>query len=328
PENCATHASIISPLPINVNDAYIKPPPGVDRNLTVFIGILTVDEKIEIRKYLREMYARNSDALARYLGVRESPVTIRFVTGLPRGEYVKRLKKESKMYGDIVMLNITENMNNGKTLEFFDWFAKNRKDDYMMKMDDDSFVHLIHHYRDLQDCPNAYGRLFTGMGYTISRDLVMDVVKSGWVRSHTRGNEDNVVGRWICEVAKEIKYLVHYVGFTHRGWPKNLFRNFRENPFHDVGIDAKNADPRFPDESIILHRLKSVEEFKVIEDVYFYKEDLSKLRVIRNSTTAGLITKKELFQGCWVMTEKNQTWAQALNWTQAQDIYKNWFYEA
>ncbi|CAG8675887.1 13331_t:CDS:2, partial [Dentiscutata heterogama] len=30
-----------------IDDTYTKPPPGVDQNLTIFIGILTIDEKIE-----------------------------------------------------------------------------------------------------------------------------------------------------------------------------------------------------------------------------------------------------------------------------------------
>ncbi|CAG8474815.1 14066_t:CDS:2 [Acaulospora colombiana] len=287
----------VPPAPLKVDDTYVEPPPGVDRNLSVFIGIMTVDKKISMRRHLRKMFAHNNAALARYLGVKKSPVTIRFITGLPRGKYVSKLERESKKHGDIVILNITENMNNGKTLKFLDWFAENRKDDYVVKADDDSFIHLIHYYRDLQDVPRErayYGMalnftvpksdpdvLMWGMGYTISRDLVMDIVNSSWVRSNAVGNEDNM-----------------------------------------------NADPRFPDESIIIHRLKSVEAFKNVENLYFYKDKFPKLWVIRNSTTAGLITKKELFQGCWVMQEKNQTWKQALSWTQAQDIYKNWFYEA
>ncbi|CAG8583822.1 17331_t:CDS:2 [Acaulospora morrowiae] len=342
--NEKTVEEYVSPLPLKVDDTYIKPPLGVNRNLTVFIGILTVDKKFEIRDHLRKMYKHNNGALARYLGVNESPVTIKFFTGHPKGKYKAKLEQESKKHGDIVILNIKENMNGGKTLKFFDWFAENRNDDYMLKVDDDSFVHLIHYYRDIQDLPRerayyGFALNFTvhnkdpdlfmwGMGYTISRDLVMDIVGSRWVRSHAKGNEDNMIGRWMCKVARENKYLIHYVGFTHRGWPNDLFRNFRENPFHDVGIDSKNADPRFPDESIILHRMKSVKEFKAIEDVYFYNDGFPKIRVIRNSTTAGLITKKELFQGCWIMSKKNQTWKQALSWTQARDIYKNWFYEA
>ncbi|CAG8697559.1 12667_t:CDS:1, partial [Acaulospora morrowiae] len=163
------------------------------------------------------------------------------------------------------------------------------------------------------------------MGYTISRDLVMDIVKLNWVRSKVVGSEDYLVGRWICKVAEENKYLVHYVGFTHRGWP---VRNFRGNPFHDIGFNYGNLDNLFPDESILVHRIKSVNTFKIVEGAYFYNDGFPKVKVIRNSTTPGLIAKKEVFQGCWIMSEKKQTWNQALDWTQAQDIYKNWFYEA
>ncbi|CAG8844270.1 5945_t:CDS:2, partial [Racocetra persica] len=79
------------------NDTYTKPPPGVDQNLTIFIGIMTYYEKIDTRE---------------------------FILGLPEDENKDKLEEESKMYGDIVILNITENMNEGKTFEYFIWFAK------------------------------------------------------------------------------------------------------------------------------------------------------------------------------------------------------------
>ncbi|CAG8665697.1 135_t:CDS:2, partial [Racocetra fulgida] len=189
-------------------DTYTKPPPGVDQNLTIFIGILTIYEKIEIRECLRKLYAHNNDALARYLGVKKSPVTIRFVLGLPMDDYIDKLEEESKMYGDIVILNITENMNKGKTFEYFNWFAKHREDNYMVKLDDDTFIHLIHYYRDLQDLPrervyygNALGykdgtyTYMGGAGYTLSRDLVIDIAGSYWASSYVSGNEDWLVGR-------------------------------------------------------------------------------------------------------------------------------------
>ncbi|CAG8642654.1 18822_t:CDS:2, partial [Acaulospora morrowiae] len=318
-----------------MNDTYIKPPPGVDPNIKIFMGILTVDEKTEIRNYLRGMYRHNNAALAQYLGVQESPITIKFVLGLPKDEYVDEIRQESEKYGDIVVLNITENKEDGKTFKFFEWFAENANDD--------SFIHLIHYYREIQDLPRKHvfyglalnytetnegeGMVFMwGMGYTISRDLVTDIARSDWARSHVTGSEDYWVGCWICKMAREHKYLVHYVGFLHVGWP---VRNFHGNPIHDILFDANNIDDhRFPDESILIHRIKNVDDFKLIEKIFFYNDGSPKVRVIRNSTTPGLIAKKEIFQGCWVMDERNQTWEEVLDWTQAQDIYKNWFYEA
>ncbi|CAG8728461.1 7544_t:CDS:1, partial [Acaulospora morrowiae] len=69
-------APLAPPPPLPMDDTYIKPPPGVDTNVTVFLGILTVYEKTEIRNYLRNMYKHSNTALARYLGVQESPITV------------------------------------------------------------------------------------------------------------------------------------------------------------------------------------------------------------------------------------------------------------
>ncbi|CAG8631342.1 7025_t:CDS:2, partial [Acaulospora morrowiae] len=329
-----------------VDDAHIKTPLGVDPNVTVFLGILTVYEKTEIRNYLRDMYKHSNAALARYLGVQESPITVKFILGIPKDKRVDGINEESKKYGDIVLLNITENMEEGKTITFFDWFAENasilRKDDYMLKADDDSFIHLIHYYRDIQDLPRKltyYGLSLNysntdelgakvymwGMGYTISRDLVEDIVKFDWVRSNVIGSEDYNVGRWMCKLSREKKYLLHYVGYPHS---HGLVRNFPENPFHDLYFDRGINAHRFVDEAILIHRLEKLDDMKTIVDLYLYNDGFPKIKTIRNSTTPGLLTKKEIFQGCWVMDQKKQTWDQARHWTSSLDIYKNWFYEA
>ncbi|CAG8798457.1 3317_t:CDS:2, partial [Racocetra persica] len=96
---------------------------------------------------------------------KKSPVTIKFILGLPEDEYMDKLEEESKMYGDIIILNITENMNEGKTFEYFSWFAKHREDNYMTKLDDDTFIHLIHYYRDLQDLPRERVYYGNALGY-------------------------------------------------------------------------------------------------------------------------------------------------------------------
>ncbi|CAG8659509.1 6645_t:CDS:2, partial [Cetraspora pellucida] len=275
--------SIITPLNIT-DDTYINPPSGVDRNLTVFIGIVTYYEKVETRKCLRELYTHNNNALARYLRVNKSPVTIKFILGLPKDEYMDNLEEESKMYGDIVILNITENMNEGKTFEYFSWFAKHREDNYMHKSDDDTFIHLIHYYRDLQDLPrehvyygNALGYVhgtytfMGGAGYTLSRDLVIDIVGSNWVNLYSKGYEDWLVGEW----------------------------------------------------TIMIHQIKAIEMLNAIKNWYSeYEEGLPMVRVIRNSTAEGLATKKEIVPECWTALEREQLWNQSVsykNW-----FYEAW----
>ncbi|RIB17621.1 Glycosyltransferase Family 31 protein [Gigaspora rosea] len=254
-------------------------------------------EKVKTRECLRKLYTHNNDALARYLGVKKSPVTIRFILGLPKDVYKDKLEEESKIHGDIVILNITENMNNGKTFEYFKWFAKHREDNYLLKLDDDSFLHLIHYYRDLQDLPRKrayYGNaifnkgsetntFFGGAGYTLTRDLIMDITGSDWVSSDTVGTEDWLVGNWVCHVAREMKYFVHYVGFT--SWV-----SIRQNPIHDFD---ENLDLHFLSETIMIHRIKEIEKLNAIMDMYSeYEEGLPIVRVIRNSTAKGLVTKR------------------------------------
>ncbi|KAF0404138.1 glycosyltransferase family 31 protein [Gigaspora margarita] len=280
---------------------------------------------METRECLRKLYTHNNDALARYLGVKKSPVTVRFILGLPKDVYKDKLEEESKIYGDIVILNITENMNNGKTFEYFKWFAKHRDDNYLLKLDDDSFLHLIHYYRDLQDLPRKrayYGNAILnidsvtntflgGGGYTLSRDLIMDITGSDWVSSNAVGTEDWLVGKWVCHVAREMKYFVHYVGFT--SWV-----SIRQNPIHDFD---ENLDLHFLSETIMIHRIKEIEKLNAIKDMYSeYEEGLPIVRVIRNSTAKGLVTKREIVSACW---EKEEIWNQTL-----QNTYKNWFYEA
>ena len=44
------------------------------------------------------------------------------------------------MYGDIVELDIHENINEGKTFHTFEWIYNNLNTKYAMKADDDSFI--------------------------------------------------------------------------------------------------------------------------------------------------------------------------------------------
>ena len=80
-------------------------------------------------------------------------VDIRFVVGLPPKDDVGLhyfLKWEQERYGDLQVLNISENMNEGKSYEYFASLARmfpsddplERPYDYAMKADDDTLLNL------------------------------------------------------------------------------------------------------------------------------------------------------------------------------------------
>lgn len=78
-------------------------------------------------------------------------MTIAFVVGLPPNDYPGMsmfLQWEQERYQDLLILNQTENMNEGKTMEYFNALAKaypsqysnERPWDYAMKADDDTLI--------------------------------------------------------------------------------------------------------------------------------------------------------------------------------------------
>lgn len=81
-------------------------------------------------------------------------VDIRFILGRPslsRSPVDGILELEQEMYGDIMMLDCLENMNEGKSYEYFAALGRmhsetlsetQRPYDYAMKLDDDSFLHI------------------------------------------------------------------------------------------------------------------------------------------------------------------------------------------
>jgi hypothetical protein len=47
---------------------------------------------------------------------------------------------EQQMYGDLVELDVQENMNKGKTYHLFEWMHHHLQFKFVMKADDDSFL--------------------------------------------------------------------------------------------------------------------------------------------------------------------------------------------
>ena len=115
----------------------------------ILISKVTSWYNFDRRLILREIYQRFADSLDPM-----DKVDIRFILGRPSltGSPADRiLEMEQETYGDILMLDVLENMNDGKSYEYFATLGRmypetlserERPYDYAMKLDDDSFLHI------------------------------------------------------------------------------------------------------------------------------------------------------------------------------------------
>ncbi|CAO1616743.1 unnamed protein product [Sympodiomycopsis kandeliae] len=91
----------------------------------VFVGVMTTDARSERRSIIRATYATHTRPVDPITGLETSNVQLKFVMGRPRKAFERRVALEMEMYNDIVVLDTKENMNGGKTHEFFKWAAEN-----------------------------------------------------------------------------------------------------------------------------------------------------------------------------------------------------------
>ena len=103
----------------------------------LILGIMTTADRIERRSLIRELQL---PACGQQPDGRE--VVCRFIIGAQTdAEYVQDLEREQTLYGDIVVLDEPENMNNGKTINFFRWAAGAFPTaSFVAKQDDDTFA--------------------------------------------------------------------------------------------------------------------------------------------------------------------------------------------
>ncbi|CAM0913202.1 unnamed protein product [Alopecurus aequalis] len=195
------------------------PPP----EFSILVGVHTMAKKHSRRHLIRMAYAlQQTPALRRF-----ARVDVRFALCArpmtPENRAFVAL--ESQAYGDVLLFNCTESAEGGKTYDYFaglpgmmlgggggDVDADVRRPyDYVMKVDDDTYLRLDALAETLRRAPRedmycGVGLPFMdrksppfmlGMGYILSWDLVQWIATSDMVRSEAKGVEDVTTGNWL-----------------------------------------------------------------------------------------------------------------------------------
>jgi len=196
--------------------------------VSVLVGVFSVDEREGRRNAIRQTYVAHSRPIDPTTGAPSLDVQVKFIVGRPRPKWAKRVALEMEMYNDMVVLDITENMNHGKTHAFFTWAHENatvpvyyqrppgtagagqigvgfKKVDYVAKADDDTFIDLSELERHLRIAPRKlayWGYLvrdffMAGELYALSQDLVEWVATYAPLRQYTIGKEDQRTANWL-----------------------------------------------------------------------------------------------------------------------------------
>ncbi|KAL6647331.1 hypothetical protein ACP70R_014768 [Stipagrostis hirtigluma subsp. patula] len=180
--------------------------PAVD--LRVLLGVLTRAEMYERRALLRLAYSLQPPPS-------RAVVDVRFVVcRLDTEEDAVLVALEAIAHGDVVVLNCTENMDGGKTYEYFSavprLFAGDPYD-YVGKADDDTYYRLAALADALRGKPrrdvyhgfltpchqNREWEYMSGMGYVVSWDVAAWISAAEEPRRDQHGPEDLVFGRWL-----------------------------------------------------------------------------------------------------------------------------------
>ncbi|RWR90515.1 hydroxyproline O-galactosyltransferase GALT3-like protein [Cinnamomum micranthum f. kanehirae] len=239
--------------PLQSNKPIIIPTSHPPPEFTLLIGILSRADNYLHRHFLRLIY-----------GIQHSPIAqidVKFVfCNLTKAEQRILIALEIIRYNDIIILNCSENMNNGKTYTYFSSLPHilSGHYDYVMKADDDTFIRLVELASSLRPLPRSdlyYGfvipcasqdpfvEYMSGMGFLLSWDLVEWIAASDIPAKNREGPEDKVVGSWLRMGKKG----------------KNRFSN-KPAMYDYPGTNGRCSHDLIPD-TVAVHRLKRWERW-------------------------------------------------------------------
>ncbi|OZJ02861.1 hypothetical protein BZG36_04082 [Bifiguratus adelaidae] len=233
----------------------------------ILVGLLTKDST-----FLRRQLIRST-----YLQYQPPTIIFRFILGRPQKEYLPLVAEEMRLYGDVIVLDMEENMNEGKTLEYFKWVNRSYNQtngeyarlDYVVKADDDSMINLWNLERALRVLPRkgAYwgckysilnsdyvGKSFMGGEcYGLSSDLVHWIATDPLPSAYPSGHEDSQVHRWLRWGHQNATYIAENCYIFDGPQANSVYsRPYGKTPSSIPGQER---------ETIVVHGLKTEEDF-------------------------------------------------------------------
>lgn len=245
-------------------------PPHVIHIFGFFSSINDFTARNRIRKYIKSYHNVYSD------DHEDGSVGIVFVVCVP--DLVssdQSLQSEIDAYGDIVVLDQEENMNNGKTYGWLTaaWALYGRSNPnlrFIGKCDLDAFVRVPALETELNKIwEMRAGKIFLGrsirmpwtpfyymqgMGYFLSRDLVKWIATSPIARKHRAGHEDLQVGYWFHKGNLKVRHI---------NMGRNRFHEWKGQPkvWKEIAAIPTN-------ESLVVHRVFSDEDFQKLRHIF------------------------------------------------------------
>ncbi|KAI9190825.1 uncharacterized protein BJ171DRAFT_481609 [Polychytrium aggregatum] len=239
----------------------VMPSPALDWNSTPqkhFIGIFT-DAKSYARRALIRMgylhiYPKPWVNLELYFVICEKPTSPMMS---------KLLKLEQFTHRDLLLLDCTENMDEGKTHTYFSYMGSGKGPQgfnyaTVMKLDTDAIIHLPRYIERIEGLPKKsiyYGLpqigfedyvYMGGYAYTLSMDLCIWIAQSEFAANNTIGFEDRKLATW----------LLHYNATSNPG-ELNMVGESESRMWTEFPDPLVNVPP----DIIVLHRAKSDEKF-------------------------------------------------------------------
>ncbi|CAO3618220.1 unnamed protein product [Cunninghamella echinulata] len=189
-------------------------------NPKILVGVFTTEDNYYRRQIIRDTYLKYK---------KTDDIIFKFVIGRTK---TKKILEEMNQYHDILPLDIEENMNYGKTYEYFATISETFKN-YPLDFNMTYWGYLV-------------GDTFMGGEcYGLSFDLVNWIKKSNVSRKYKNGHEDSQVQKW----------------FNWGNINNNITYQTRNCLIHDDPLSNTVYAKEITDKSIVVHYIKTNNRF-------------------------------------------------------------------